>query len=195
MKEFRINAKESGKSFPHYWELCVGSCHAYTALREDYRQQLRKTRKELGFKYIRFHGLFNDVMGTCVNRKSFQSKTSYIEYNFVNIDNIFDFLLSIGMKPFVELGYMPSCLASGDETVFHYRGNITPPEDYNEWRDFIKAFAEHCVERYGLEEVRTWFFEVWNEPNLKTFWAGTQEEYFRLYEYSVKAIKSVDDKL
>ena len=193
--QFTIDNKQQGKPFPHYWELCVGSCHAYTALREDYRKQLKRAHDELGFRYIRFHGIFDDDMCVCVEKKDRLSKTSEIVYNFVNIDNIFDFLLQIGMKPFVELGFMPACLASGDLTCFHYKANITPPRDYALWEDFIYEFTKHCVERYGLEEVKSWFFEVWNEPNLQYFWSGTQEEYFRLYESTARIIKQVNPSL
>ena len=90
---------------------------------------------------------------------------------------------------------MPTALASGPETCFHYRANITPPADYEQWEALIKALTQHLVDRYGVAEVRTWFFEVWNEPNLKFFWAGSQEEYFKLYEHSARAIKSVDSQL
>ena len=96
-----------------------------------------------------------------------------IEYSFFNVDSIFDFLLDLGMKPFIELSFMPSALASGSRTVFHYLGNITPPRSYDEWGDLIGALAGHLVRRYSADEVRTWFFEVWNEPNLDIFWAGT----------------------
>jgi xylan 1,4-beta-xylosidase len=96
------------------------------------------------------------------------------------------------MKPFVELGLMPSALASGGKTIFWWKGNVTPPKDYNKWGDLIRNLVLHFTERYGAEEVKTWYFEVWNEPNLKNFWEGTQEEYFKLYEYTVKAIKSVN---
>ena len=115
--------------------------------------------------------------------------------SFYNIDNLFDFILDIGMKPFVELSFMPALLASGSETVFHYKGNITPPKDDQLWEQLVSRLAQHCIERYGLEEVRSWFFEVWNEPNLHYFWSGTQEDYFRLYQSSAKALKSVDSHL
>lgn len=195
MNKFNVNYNENGTKFPHYWEMCVGSGHAYTALREDYRKQLKRAHDELGFRYVRFHGIFNDDMCVCIEKKDYLGNATGIVYNFVNIDNIFDFLISIDMKPFVELGFMPTCLAEGETTCFHFKGNITPPKDYDLWYDFIKAFVEHCVERYGVEEVRTWFFEVWNEPNLSFFWDGTKAAYFKLYEYSAKAIKSVDEKL
>lgn len=195
MMNFLINNQEQGRVFPHYWELCVGSCHAYTALREDYRKQLKRAHEELGFKYVRFHGIFDDDMCVCVEKRTFMGESLGIVYNFVNIDNIFDFLISIGMKPFVEIGFMPECLASGDKTCFHYKGNITPPKDYVKWTHFIEAFTKHIIERYGAEEVRSWYFEVWNEPNLDFFFAGTQEEYFKLYEHTVRTIKSVDKNL
>jgi len=195
MVEFLVKNKIQGREFPHYWELCVGSCHAYTALREDYRKQLKRAHDELGFKYVRFHGIFDDDMCVCVEKKTHMGKSLGIVYNFVNIDNIFDYLISIGMKPFVEIGFMPECLASGDKTCFHYNANITPPKDYAMWTNFIKAFTEHIIERYGNQEVHSWYFEVWNEPNLFYFFDGTKEDYFKLYEHTVRSIKSVDEKL
>ena len=195
MMNFTINIDKK-TSFPHYWEECVGSCRAYTALREDYRKQLKKAHDDLGYKYVRFHGLFNDDMSVCLE-KTFQNPDipNKIIYNFVNIDNIFDFLLSIGMKPFVEIGFMPVCLASDNKTCFHYKGNITPSKDYSEWNKLIYAFVEHLSERYGKEEIRSWFFEVWNEPNLSFFWSGTQEQYFELYENTARIIKRFDGDL
>jgi xylan 1,4-beta-xylosidase len=101
--------------------------------------------------------------------------------------------LSISIKPFVELGFMPSALASGSQTIFWWRGNVTPPKDYDKWAALIKNLTTHFTERYGADEVKTWYFEVWNEPNLSPgFWTGTQEEYFKLYKYSATAIKSVN---
>jgi xylan 1,4-beta-xylosidase len=99
------------------------------------------------------------------------------------------------MRPFVELSFMPEALASGYKTVFHYKGNITPPKDYKQWATLMNRLARHWVERYGVEEVREWFFEVWNEPNLPAFWKGTQADYFKLYRHTVEAIKSVDPAL
>lgn len=198
MIEFVVDATSKGGPFPHYWEQCVGSCHAVMGLRSDWREQLEKSHKELGFQYVRFHGLLNDEMGVCSKESDnpwVADSPVTLRYSFFNIDSIFDFLLSIGMKPFIELGFMPDALASGTTTCFHYKANVTPPADYTEWGALIKALTQHLVDRYGIEEVRTWFFEVWNEPNLEFFWDGTQEEYFKLYEYSVRAIKSVDSRL
>lgn len=174
-----------------YWTKCIGSCHAATALREDWRRQLKICRDEFGFEYVRFHGLFDDDMSVCLHNEK-----GALEYSFFNVDSIFDYLLSIGMKPFIELSFMPTALASGTETVMHYRANITPPKSWDEWGNLIEALARHLEGRYGADEVRKWFFEVWNEPNLTDFfWAGTMEEYFKLYEYAARAVKRVDVKL
>ena len=178
--------KIKGK-FNTMFKECIGAGRANEGLRADWQQQLAYVKKECDFKYIRMHGLLTDDMG--VYR---EDKKGNPEFNFQYIDVLYDYLLSIGMKPFVELGFMPEALASGKQTIFWWRGNITPPKDYKKWEDFIRALILHFTERYGVEEVKTWYFEVWNEPNLSGFWAGTQEEYFKLYKYSVQAIKSVN---
>jgi len=167
---------------------CVGAGRANEGLRADWQQQLAYVHQECGFKYIRMHGLLTDDMG--VYR---EDRKGNPEYNFQYIDVLYDFILSIGMKPFVELGFMPEALASGTETIFWWKGNVTPPKDYEKWEDLIRNLTLHFTERYGTDEVKTWYFEVWNEPNLKPwFWTGTQEDYFKLYQHSVKAIKSVN---
>ena len=167
---------------------CVGAGRANEGLRADWQKQLAYVKKECGFKYIRMHGLLTDDMG--VYR---EDRNRNPEYNFQYIDVLYDYILSIGMKPFVELGFMPQALASGKRTIFWWKGNVTPPKDYNKWGGLIRNLAQHFTERYGPDEVKTWYFEVWNEPNLTpVFWTGTQEEYFKLYKYSVNAIKSVN---
>ena len=168
----------------------MGSCHGPTALREDYRRQLRQCRNELGFRYVRFHGILDDSMSVCL-----KDRDGKIRYNFTLIDSIIDFLLSIDMKPFMELSFMPSALASTGRELFTYRGNISIPKSYAEWDDLIGRLVSHLTDRYGLDEVRKWFFEVWNEPNLAFFYEGTQEDYFRLYDHTAAAIKKVDPLL
>jgi xylan 1,4-beta-xylosidase len=166
---------------------CVGAGRANEGLRADWQRQLAYAHRECGFEYIRMHGLFTDDMG--VYRENSRGNP---EYNWQYIDELYDFLHSIGMKPFVELGFMPTGLASGSKTIFWWRGNVTPPRDMNKWADFIRAFVLHEQERYGDAEVRAWYFEVWNEPNLTDgFWAGTQQQYFDLYAATARAIKSV----
>lgn len=164
----------------------VGAGRANEGLRADWQQQLAEIKRDTGFRYIRMHGLLSDDMG--VYKIDAQGKE---HYNFQYIDALYDYLLSIGVKPFVELGFMPAAMASGDKTIFWWRGNVTPPRDYAKWGELVKKLTEHWTERYGQAEVATWYFEVWNEPNLDGFWAGTQAEYFRLYDHAARAIKSV----
>ncbi|MDQ2822687.1 MAG: cellulase family glycosylhydrolase [Pseudomonadota bacterium] len=179
----------AAQALHHPWRTCVGSGHATLALRADWQAQLRTARAELGFEYVRFHGLLDDDMGTLVD------ESDVLLYSFFNADQIVDFLVDIGMRPIVELSFMPLALSSGGDIVFHYKGNITPPRDMAQWAELMRKLAAHWVERYGIEEVAQWYFEVWNEPNLPAFWTGTQEQYFALYAASVQAIKRVDARL
>ena len=188
---YNVDLSSKTQPFPHFWEECVGSCHAALALREDYRQQLKKCHEELGFKRVRFHGLLCDDMSVY----TIQDGKPY--YSFYNVDSIFEFLLKIGMQPLIELSFMPKAMASGNHTVFHYPSNMTPPNSYEEWGTLIEALTRHLVVHFGLDEVRSWYFEVWNEANLNDpvtpgFWTGTQQDYLILYEYAARAIKKVD---
>jgi xylan 1,4-beta-xylosidase len=186
---FRCRLSAPPSPLRHVWEHTVGSCHAPLALRSDWQQQLRRCHDELGFQNVRFHGLLSDDVGTLVRYRD------QLIYSFFNADRIVDFLLSIGMRPFVELSFMPRALASGNDTIFSYRGNVSPPADYKRWAELMRRLVRHWTECYGRAEVRQWYFEVWNEPNLRAFWAGTREQYFELYRHTVEAIKSVDAEL
>ncbi len=186
---FSCDLAAPASRMPHFWEHTVGSGHATLGLRSDWQAQMRQTHRDLGFRHVRLHGLLCDDMGTLVG----EGDTLF--YSFFNADQLFDFLLSIGMRPFVELSFMPNILASGSKTVFHYRANVTPPRDYAQWATLIRKLVVHWRERYGAAEVREWFFEVWNEPNLDAFGSGSQDEYFMLYRYTAEAIKSVDAAL
>jgi xylan 1,4-beta-xylosidase len=186
---FRTRWTASPVPLAHVWEHTVGSCHAPLALRSDWQAQLGRCRRELGFRNVRFHGLLGDDVGTCV-----LDHQQLID-SFYNADAIVDRLLSIGVRPFVELSFMPEALASGCDTVFHYRANVTPPRDPRAWAGLVRRLAAHWVERYGIEEVRRWYFEVWNEPNLRAFWTGTQDDYFTLYRHAAAALKEVDPGL
>lgn len=179
--------KSAGKLNTMFKE-CIGAGRANEGLRADWQQQLALAKKECDFKYIRMHGLLTDDMAVYK-----EDNKGNPEYNYQYVDALYDFLLSIKIKPFVELGFMPSALASGNETIFWWKGNVTPPKDYKKWEDLIRNLTQHFTERYGADEVKTWYFEVWNEPNLSPgFWTGTQEEYFKLYDYTARAIKSVN---
>jgi xylan 1,4-beta-xylosidase len=186
---FTCNLDAPGSELAHVWSHTVGSGRALLALRADWQAQMRKTRAELGVRHVRFHGLLNDEMCT------YLIECDKDVYSFFNADRIFDFLVSIGMKPFVELSFMPTALQTGGDIVFFYKANVTPPRDYVKWADLITRLVKHWVDRYGIDEVRSWYFEVWNEPNLEAFWKGSQADYFKLYQYTANAIKDIDAQL
>ena len=186
---FTCNLDAPGSELAHVWSHTVGSGRALLALRADWQAQMRKTRAELGVRHVRFHGLLNDEMCT------YLIECDKDVYSFFNADRIFDFLVSIGMKPFVELSFMPTALQTGGDIVFFYKANVTPPRDYVKWADLITRLVKHWVDRYGIDEVRSWYFEVWNEPNLDAFWKGSQADYFKLYQYTANAIKDIDAQL
>jgi xylan 1,4-beta-xylosidase len=184
----KVDYNKSAGQMNKMFKECIGAGRANEGLRADWQQQLTMVKKECDFKYIRMHGLLTDDMG--VYREDSKGNP---EYNYQYVDALFDFLISIKMKPFVELGFMPSALASGNQTIFWWKGNVTPPKDYKKWEDLIRNLTQHFTERYGADEVKTWYFEVWNEPNLSPgFWTGSQADYFKLYDYSSRAIKSVN---
>ncbi|MDQ4075957.1 MAG: glycosyl hydrolase, partial [Chloroflexota bacterium] len=189
MTTFTCDLSQTPVQFEHFWEHTVGSGHAPLALRADWQAQLERCRRELGFRHVRFHGLLSDDMSTLLRQNG------KLLYSFFNADQIVDFLLSVGVKPFVELSFMPQALASGPKTTFHYQANATPPKDYQQWATLIRKLVRHWIERYGVDEVRTWFFEVWNEPDRAQFWTGGQEAYLTLYRRTVEAIKGVDASL
>jgi len=188
-----IDATAAGASFPHFWEQMLGSGRASLALRDDYRKDLDAVHQATGVGYIRFHGILDHDVGLV--QRDAQGK---ISYNFSYVDQIYDGLLEHGFKPFVELGFMPPELTSDAAALhpFWYHPNIAPPKNYAEWDAMIGALAKHLVERYGIDEVASWYFEVWNEPNIG-FWTGTpaQSSYFTLYDHTARALKAVSPRL
>src|SRR5688500_4662365 len=154
--EFKSNLASTPVPLKHSWEHTVGSGRAALALRADWQAQLMRAHTELGFRHVRFHGLLDDDMGTLIHHAGKPL------YSFFNTDQIYDYLLSIGMKPFVELSFMPSMLSSSPSTVFQYRANITPPKDYRQWGKLIERLVRHWIDRYRSDEVGKWCLEVWN---------------------------------
>ena len=180
-----IDTQAPARPFPHYWERMFGSGRAILSLRESYRRDLGEVKRATGFDYIRFHAIFHDEVG--LYNQDAQGKPTY---NFSYVDEIYDGLLENGVRPFVELSFMPEKLASTDSRqAFWYKPFNSPPKDWDRWGELIKKFAQHLVARYGIEEVSHWYFEVWNEPNID-FWAGEpkQATYFHLYDVTVRAL-------
>jgi xylan 1,4-beta-xylosidase len=188
----QIDASTPGHPFPHFWEKMFGSGRAILTLRESYRQDLREVRQITGFEYVRFHAIFHDEVGIYD-----EDAQGHPQYNFSYVDQIYDGLLANGVRPLIELSFMPKKLAAKDALhAFWYKQNVSPPKDWNKWDDLITQFTKHLVDRYGIDEVSQWYFEVWNEPNID-FWAGEpkQATYWELYDHTARSIKQVSPRL
>jgi xylan 1,4-beta-xylosidase len=187
-----VDAQAPGHPLPHFWEQMFGSGRAILSLRDDYRSDLRAVKAVTGFEYVRFHAIFHDEVGLYDE----DAKGNPV-YNFSYVDQIYDSLLQNGVRPFVELSFMPKKLAAEQDVhVFWYHPIVSPPKSWAKWSDMIKAFAQHLIDRYGIDEVSRWYFEVWNEPNLD-FWAGVPKEatYYQLYDATARALKAVSPRL
>lgn len=184
----------------HVWSQCLGAGRANEALRVDWQAHFREAVEVLGARSVRFHGVFHDDMFVyrASNGGGFGPPTPLEKpvYTFAYVDKVFDAILDAGARPFVELGFMPRELARDTETLFWWKAHGSPPTDMDAWVDLVTATVQHWVDRYGVEEVRHWPFEVWNEPNLVPhFWTGTKTEYFELYAATARAVKGVDPQL
>lgn len=193
----KIDVRETGEKFTHYWSegTCAGRVNE--GLRTSWVEQLKLVREHCGFKYLRMHGLFDDDMFVY-----FETSDGKPIYNWQYVDEVYDRMLGMGIKPFVELSFFPEKIAAKDSKVqMWYCNRITfEPKNLHKWHDLIYAFVQHVVARYGIDEVVTWYFEVWNEPNLNMtpkagFFEGTRSDYFSLYKETARAIKSVDARL
>jgi xylan 1,4-beta-xylosidase len=179
-------------TFNNNVDYCVGTGRLGLALTEEYLKELKFVQDMIGFSYIRGHGLFSDDVA--IYQEYEEDGKIKAEYNYTYIDRIFDRFLELGIRPYLELGFMPEKLASGTQTIFYWKGNTTPPKDYKKWTDMVIALLEHLKNRYG-KEVTSWPIEVWNEPNLPGFWyKADMEEYFKLFKETFLAIKAFDSR-
>jgi xylan 1,4-beta-xylosidase len=183
-----VDASAPAHPFPHFWERTFGSGRAVLTLRESYRRDLRAVKQNTGLEYVRFHAIFHDEVGIYD-----EDSQGHAVYNFSYADQIYDGLLANGVRPFVELSFMPKKLAAKDMPhPFWYKQNVSPPKDWAKWDELITEFTKHLVARYGSDEVSRWYFEVWNEPNID-FWGGEpkQATYWELYDHTARALKAV----
>ena len=180
---------KAGSPVDHFFDLSVGSDYPGTLIRDDSQAQLKVAVNELGFRYLRFHAIFHDVLGAVTIK---DGKTTY---DWTKIDQLYDKLLALHIKPFVELGFTPKALATSGNSIFYWKGNTSHPDPVG-WNSLVAAFIRHEESRYGQREVRSWFFEVWNEPNLSGFWEGAdQQAYFSLFDQTSNTIKGIDPVL
>lgn len=187
-----LQIERQGVPFQNHVTDCVGTGRLGLALQKEYQEHLELVQKTIHFRYIRGHGLFCRDVG--IYRECSLDGRTVPFYNFTYLDRIFDSYLKNGLRPFLELGFMPEEMASGKQTIFYWNGNVTPPADDEKWQELIRQMLLHCIERYGLEEVRQWPVEVWNEPNIG-FWTGGLEGYCQLYESSARVIKEIDSEI
>ncbi len=184
-----LDLARAAKPVDRFFDLAVGSDFPGTLIRDDSQAQLKTAVDELGFRYIRFHAIFHDVLGTV------RLENGNTVYDWTKVDRLYDALLARRIKPFVELGFTPAAMKTSENQVFYWKGNTSHPVP-QAWKSLIDAFIRHIEQRYGKDEVRTWFFEVWNEPNLSGFWEGAdQNAYFELYDLTAKTIKAIDPAL
>jgi xylan 1,4-beta-xylosidase len=187
-----VNANETGRPFPHFWEQVFGSGRAILSLRESYRRDLRTMKAATAIRYVRFHAIFHDEVGVYD-----EDSSGMAVYNWSYVDQIYDGLLENGVRPWVEMSFMPRKLAASLEPhAFWYKPLPSPPKDYGKWEELVYNFVRHLVDRYGMDEVAQWYFEVWNEPNID-FWTGQpkQATYFELYDHAARAIKRAGSSL
>lgn len=188
-----IDAQGSAHPFPHFWEEMFGSGRAILTLRESYRDDLRAVKAVTDFRYVRFHAILHDEVGV-YNEDEHGNPV----YNFAYVDQIYDGLLKNGVRPVVEISFMPKKLAFNPDALhpFWYKQNVSPPKSMERWDALMTHFAQHLVDRYGIDEVSKWYFEVWNEPNID-FWNGIprQRSYFELYDHTARDLKAVSPRL
>ena len=187
-----MNGSDLGRPFPHFWEQTFGSGRAILTLRDSYRRDLRAVKAATSIQYVRFHAIFHDEVGVYE-----EGSRGEPLYNWSYVDQIYDGLLENGVRPFVELSFMPRQLAASLQAhAFWYKPLPSPPKDYGKWEDLVYNFAKHLVDRYGMDEVAQWYFEVWNEPNID-FWTGQpkQSTYFELYDHAARAVKRAGSQL
>lgn len=180
--------KNANVRFNNKVDFCVGTGRMGLALHKEYYDQLKLVQDHIGFSHIRGHGLFCDDMAIYqVSRDGIE------EFNYTYVDRVMDSYIELGLRPFIELGFMPEKMASGTQTVFYWKGNTTPPSSYDKWCNMVTSLLRHLCDRYGRDEVVTWPIEVWNEPNLPGFWEkADMTEYFKLFSHTFKAIKALD---
>jgi xylan 1,4-beta-xylosidase len=197
----RVDAARSTGAVERPWRPIIGSEHLAMLLRaegpgglnvgDDLALAFRIVREELGVEAVRAHAILHDDLG--VYREDADGSP---HYDFDKVDLVIDRLLATGMHPVVELSFMPEALAADTQpSVFDYIGLISPPRDLGRWSELVEALVRHLVDRHGLDEVAKWGFEVWNEANIRVFWAGRQSDYFDLYDATARAVKAVDDRL
>jgi xylan 1,4-beta-xylosidase len=197
--QVNVRAKAAG-ILARPWQAMIGSEHLSLLLSEEttgarpiadeLREALAMVRRHIGITYVRAHAILGDDLAT------YREVDGFPAFDFSGIDRVYDDVVAGGLRPVVEISFMPSDLASDPGvTVFTYKAITSPPRDWGRWSSLVTELARHLIDRYGAEEVRRWPFEVWNEANLAVFWSGSPEDYFHLYDVTAAALHAADDRL
>lgn len=188
MQNIVFDLNKTGNPINKVWNFGYNTCHAALLLREDLPSQIKQS-KDLGFKYLRFHNIFSKEVGVYAENEQGEAI-----YNFDNFDKIFDTVIQNGFLPFMEISFCPEAMKKSDKTIMYYKASTSIPSSYDKWTGLIEKMICHIIERYGIECVKKWYFEVWNEPDL-IFFDGNMDDYFELYDHTVLAIKKVCPEL
>lgn len=189
----KISLNTPGIPLKHTFRKFTSVGRAKELLLADVQKMLTEFQTEIGFEFIKFHGLLSDDMLVYTEDEQGNPK-----YSFVYIDKAFDFLLSIGLKPLVQFSFMPKALALNPErTAFSSPYVLSMPKSMQKWKDLIAALTNHLIERYGFHKVKDWLFCCWNEPDTSVNLFGFQndEEYYELYKATYETVKAIDKRL
>ena len=190
-KNISVDLNNNQGIIKNNWKSLINIGKAKEGLLDIVQKQIKEIQKDIGYKYIRFHGIFDDEMMIYQ-----EDKEGNVQFNFNYVNSLFDFLLSVNLKPFIELSFMPKDLAKDkNHTLFYHESITSAPKSYRQWAFMINALVINCIERYGIEEVKSWYFDVWNKPDIGAFWSGSEEDYYNLYEISYRVIKEINKSI
>lgn len=188
-----VDCAAAGKVLSHKWRTFIGVGRAKELLYAEVQDMLRQLQQDVGFRYLRFHGIFSDDMLVCR-----ASKDGTLQFSFTLIDKVLDFILSIGLKPLIQFSFMPAAMAADSrKTIFSSPFTISPPRRMEDWNLLVGLFLTHVQSRYGLHEIRTWLYSVWNEPDTSIQMFGFEDtaQFYALYENTWQVVKNFDAQL
>ncbi|MDE6108332.1 MAG: helix-turn-helix domain-containing protein, partial [Oscillospiraceae bacterium] len=181
----RFSANANLQSLRHTWQTLTGVSSAKDLLLADVQNMVRRAQKDIGFSYIKFGGIFSDEL-----RVYSQDSDGKPVYNFAYIDKVFDFLLGAGLRPLIQLGFMPRLLAKETQHLL-FNSLISEPRHNEEWAALVAAFTRHILDRYGEAEVKNWLFSVWQQPDTPHTLYGFSDDhiFYEFYRITWQTIK------
>lgn len=182
----RVSMEEKTTHLKHTWKKILNVSNAYDVLNMSIQRSLAMAQEEIGFEYLHFHGILDDTM-----RVYYEKSDGTPVFNFHYIDQIIDFMLSVGLKPYLELGWMPKRLASIPDEKSLNGICHSKPKNINIWLNMVRAFVVHLIDKYAAEQVRTWMFQIWDAAFLPPWWRNSQEDFFDFYRQTYALLKKI----